>query len=300
MSYPYPVNNGVHKVFQKPSLVAVNKNQFLLRRLKLNLDSAIAISFFIAGMVPYISYIGRGSVVSFALFFAWTLSIIFNKGELNKILHGLFIRKLELWSLFIFLLVALYYYLFVTPTAKALQFTLMPLIYFFVIVMDVYYYGRDPRYKFSIFFVVLIILAIQAAISIPYVMRSEDLVSRMYTSGELEDTQLVGALTHGVGSANLYSFLCGVFFLGIGSLNKFSKNIRFIMILCLILILLSILASSYSVAFWMLSIGAIIFLLRSDWKRIKFKYIVLRSRPLHGLYRSLQFLFGEFNSYWTH
>ena len=151
----------------------------------------------------------------------------------------------------------------------------MPLIYFFVIVMDVYYYGRDPRYKFSIFFVVLIILGIQAAISIPYVMRSEDLVSRIYTSGEFEGTQLVDALTHGVGSANLYSFLCGVFFLGIGSLNKFSKNIRFIMILCLILVLLSILASSYSVAFWMLSIGAIIFLLRSDWKRIKFKYIVL-------------------------
>ena len=237
-----------------------------------NLDSLLATLFIVSCVIPYVSYIGRGDIISYTIFILWLASVILRKGQFDKILNSLATRKAELMLLFLFFLVALFNYFFITTTGRAFQFTLMPVTYFLLVVMDSYYFRRNPRYKFTIFFAVIIVLALQAAISIPYVIHAEDLVSRMYTSGELEGVQLVDALKHGVGSANLYSFLCGVFFLGIGMLNKFDKTIRSIAIICLALILFSILASSYSVAFWMLSIGGLIFLLRSNWRKLKVKY----------------------------
>ncbi len=258
--------------------------QIPVKSFRLNLDSLLAICFIIACVIPYISYKGRGDVISFITFFFWLTAVVLKKDQVYKILHTLSFRKFELSLLFVFFLVTVFNYFFVTTTTKAFQFVLMPVTYFFVIVMDAYYFRRDPRYKLSIFFVMVVALAIQSAISIPYVFKSDDMVSRMYTSGELEGAALEEALRNGVGSANLYAFLAGLFFLGIGMLDKFdSKKMKIIVVFCLMLILFSLVASSYSISLVMLATGGLIVLLRSKWKRIKFKYILVLVLFLIGL-----------------
>jgi len=252
--------------------------------LRFNLDSAIAVFFIIASIIPYINYWGRGDVLPFILFFIWLATVVFKKNQLYKIFNTLAFRKLELCFLFAFFLITLYNYLFITPTNKAFQFTLMPITYFFIIVMDAYYFRRDPRYKLSIFFVIVIALGIQAAISIPYVFKSEDMVSRMFSAGELEGAALERALENGVGKANLYACLAGIFFLGIGMLDKFTnKTTKIILFISLLVILFSIVSSSYSMSLVMLLTGFLIFLLRSNWKRIKLKYIFIVLLFLVGL-----------------
>jgi O-antigen ligase len=246
------------------------------RNLRINLDSFLAICFIIAWVIPYINYKGRGDILPLIIFFAWITVVILKKDQINRIIYALSFRKFELLLLFIFFLVTIFYYFFITTTKKAFQFTLMPVTYFFVIVMDAYYFRRDPRYKLSIFFVMIVALAIQAAISIPYVFRSDDMVSRMFTAGELEGPALEEALRNGVGSANLYAFLAGVFFLGIGMLGKFSnKAMRMTVLVSLLVILFSLVASSYSISLVMLAIGGLILLIRANWKRIKLKFIFI-------------------------
>ena len=236
--------------------------------LKFNIDSVIAIVFFISALIPYISYKGRGDVLSFAIFFVWLVTVLVRKNQAFRILNTLNLRRTELLLLFTFFLVALFYYFFVTTTKKAFQFAVMPVTYFFMIVMDAYYFRRDPRYKLSIFFVIVIVLAIQAMVAIPYTYKSEELVSRMFTSGELEGEQLEDAMKHGVGSTNMYSNLCGIFFLGIGMLKTIEmKGLRIFMGFCLILILASIVSSSFNVVLGMLVIGALVFVFRSGCLR---------------------------------
>jgi len=243
--------------------------------LKFNIDSVIAIVFFISALIPYISSKGRGDVLSFAIFFVWLVTVLVRKNQAFRILNTLKLRRTELLPLFAFFLVALFYYFFVTTTKKAFQFAVMPVTYFFMIVMDAYYFRRDPRYKLSIFFVIVIVLAIQAMVAIPYTYNSEELVSRMFTSGELEGKQLEEAMKHGVGSTNMYSNLCGIFFLGIGMLKRIEmKGLRTFMGFCLTLILASIVSSSFNVVLGMLAIGALIFVFRSRLSAIKFKYVL--------------------------
>ena len=122
----------------------------------------------------------------------------------------------------------------------------------------------------------VVLLAIQAAISIPYIFNSDDMISRMYTSNELEGPALEQALKNGVGSTVLYTSLVGIFFLGIGMLHKFTnKKMKVTLLISLLLILLSVVSSSYSTALAMLLTGGLILLVRSNWKKIKLKFIFL-------------------------
>ena len=235
-------------------------------------------------MIPYISYKGRGDVLLFILFFVWLTAVVLRKDQFYKIWYTLSFRKFELVFLFVFFLVTLYNYFFITTTSKAFQFTLMPVTYFFIMVMDAYYFRMAPQYKLSIFFLIITALGMQAAISIPYVFKSDDMVSRMYTAGELEGAALENALKNGVGSANLYACLAGIFFLGIGMLSKFyNKKIKIVVLISLLLILFSLVASSYSISLVMLLTGGLIFLLRADWKKIKGKYVFISVLFLIGL-----------------
>lgn len=225
-------------------------------------------------MIPYVSYKGRGYVLPFIIFFIWLISVALKNNYFYKILHTLAFRKFELCYLFVFLLITLFTYFFITPTVKAFQYTLMPVTYFFIIIMDAYYFRRNTQYKLSIFFVITTILGIQAAISIPYIFSSENMVSRMYSSGKLEGAPLDEALKNGVGSTNLYTSLCGIFFLGLGMLSKFNnKKLKVITVISLILILFSIVSSSYSLPLLMLLTGGVVFLLRLNWKKIKLTHI---------------------------
>lgn len=241
--------------------------------LKLNLDSLVAVSFFIALMIPYIGYIGRGYVLPFIIFCIWIFIVVLKD---NKILSTLTFRKFELYFLFVFLLFTLYTYFLVTHTTKAFQFTLMPVTYFFIIIMDAYYFRKNPQYKLSIFFFIVLILGIQAAISIPFIFSSGDMVSRLYTSGQLEGGALREVVKNGVGDTSLYANLCGIFFLGIGMLNKYKNiKVRIILIISMIFILVSIIISSYFLPILMLLTGGLIFILRMSWKRIKLTYVFL-------------------------
>ena len=243
---------------------------------RLNLNSLLAICFIMAYMVPYINYKGGGDDLPFIIFSVWLTTVLLKKNQIDRLLYVLSFRKLELSLLFIFFLVTLFYYFFVTTTNKAFQFTLVPIIYFFLIVIDAYYFSRDPQFKLSIFFVTVVLLAIQAAISIPYIFNSDDMISRMYTSNELEGPALEQALKNGVGSTVLYTSLIGIFFLGIGMLHKFTnKKMKVTLLISLLLILLSVVSSSYSTALAMLLTGGLILLVRSNWKKIKFKFIFL-------------------------
>jgi hypothetical protein len=243
--------------------------------LRFSTHSLVAISFLVALIIPYVSYVGRGDIASYVLFLIWLATILSKRNNVYKILVILSVRKFEVLFLFLFSLVALFTYLFITPTTKAFQFTLIPLTYFCIIVMDGYYFTINPEYKFSIFFVLIMVLGIQAAISLPYIFSADDTISRMYTSGELEGVVLEETLKHGVGSANLYSSLCGVFFLGLGKLQGIANlKVKLLLIISLVFILLSIVSSSYSISFWMLAIGGLILLFKSNWRKIKFIHLI--------------------------
>ena len=254
----------------------VLKMQVARKALKLNLDSFLAICFIMAYMVPYINYKGRGDILPFLIFSVWLTTVLLKKNQFYRILYMLSFRKLELSLLFIFFLVTLFYYFFVTTTNKAFEFTLVPIIYFFLIVIDAYYFSRDPQVRLSVFFVIVVLLALQAAISIPYIFNSDDMISRMFTSGELEGAVLEEALKNGVGGTVLYTSLIGIFFLGIGMLPKFTnKKMKIILLISLLLILLSIVSSSYSTSLAMLLTGGLILLVRGNWRKIKLKFIFL-------------------------
>jgi O-antigen ligase len=243
--------------------------------LKFNLDTIIATLFILSSLSPYIHYVGRGDVLAYIIFSVWLLVVTFNGNNIFRILKVLATRQVEIVLLFVFMLFALFACLFITPTAKAFQFAMMPVSYFMIIVMDAYYFLKDHRYKLTILFISCLFLGIQGAVSIPYVINASDTVSRMYTSGELEGSELVDAMKHGVGSANFYASIVGIFFIGMGSVGKLSNWwLRTILKGSLAAILLSLLSASYSLVFWMLGIGSLILLIRSGWKKIRFSHMI--------------------------
>ena len=66
-----------------------------VKSFRLNLDSLLAIFFIIAYVIPYISFKGRGDVISFVIFFLWLTVVIFKKDQIYKILYTLSLRKFE-------------------------------------------------------------------------------------------------------------------------------------------------------------------------------------------------------------
>lgn len=255
-----------------------------LKELKINADSILAVLFIVSAFVPYLSYVGRGDVLTYMMFAAWFTVIVIRRGVPHRLLGVLRKRSAELTYLLLFMVVALLNYLFVTPTTKAFQFTVMPITYCLAIIIDSYYFIRPPAYKLTIFFVISIILGIQAGVSIPFVFGADETISRMYTSGELEGAELENAVKHGIGSANMYANLAGFFFLGLGAIPRYkNRMIKTIIYICLALILLSLISSSYSVAFWLLALGSLVLILKANWRKLKFVHVFILGTAIAGL-----------------
>lgn len=256
-----------------------------ISKIRFNVGSILMVIFILSLMIPYLAYIGRGYVLPFCIFFIWLIVILSKQLNARILIKILALRKLEILLLILFLLVTTFYYLFITPTAKAFQFLLMPIMYLFLLFMDCYYSGIKTQYRLTILFFIITALGIQAAVSLPYILSAENLVARLYTSGGLEGKYLEEAVRNGVGGTALYTTLTGIFFLGVGSIKRFkSKSIKLIIAFSLFFIILSIIASSFSLPIVLLSIGFLILISKIKLKQIRGFYFILAGFVIFGMY----------------
>lgn len=257
-----------------------------------SINLILAICFILTLIIPYFNYYARGLVIPFAIFLLWAIKIIFNKEEFKILLKFLLFRRIEFFLLLCFFCFTTYTYLFITPTTKAFQFTLIPILYSFVLVLDTYYSLLKPFHKKQILLIIILSLGAQAAISIPYILQSSVLVARLFTSGGLEGSRLVEALRNGVGGTALYTTLSGFIFFVVGAIKMYGQY-KYIIVLCLISILISILISTFTLPIVLTGVGILFLSLRVGINNIKFRYFILLATILIGIYILFKFVLIE-------
>lgn len=241
----------------------------------LDFDILLIVVFAFSFMSPVIQLELRGYVFSFLVYFAWLLFIAL-KGKLSIFFTLLSKRRVEISLLLIYAFVALFSYFFQISSRKAFTFILMPIMYILILGLDSFYSYQYPYKKRKITVFLVLLLGVQCLYSIPYILNSEILVSRMFSSGQLEGIQLKDAIYHGVGGSPLYTTLSCIFFINVYLISS-ASNILFkiVLIVCEVCIGVSILISSFALPILMLLVGVIILIMRSGFNNILLSFYIL-------------------------
>ena len=194
-------------------------------------------------MIMYLNYLLRGAVLSVVLYLIW-LFYVLNKRDYKDIFFNGIAKNTSLFFLLTsFLFINFFHYFFSFTTSKAQNFITVFILYLILTSLGIFY--QESNKLRSIFFFLTIALGIQAAISIPYLLSTDILVSRMLASGQLEDTENIEAIKNGVGTNGLYISNVFIVALGLYYQRFYTKTLRIIFLSALVFIILSILMSTF-------------------------------------------------------
>ncbi|MBB1140539.1 hypothetical protein [Myroides sp. WP-1] len=217
-------------------------------KFKLSFEVVLVSLIILLPSVELFSYLFRGLIPSFALFFLWIV-VYFLKGYNSRIKVMREYFSIFLLLMIIYLAIFIHYSLSSTGKAGLLQFlNLLHLGCIFTIC--VYYssdYEKDVNLRHSVFVVVLAVLCVFSIISIPYIFNNDVLVIRNLSSGQLTSFQELDAKKHGLGTNGLYSSLSMIIVFALGTMKSFklNKSSRNLLLLCLIPLSLSIFISTF-------------------------------------------------------
>lgn len=243
----------------------------------LRLDLILVLIFFSIPMVGYLNYISGGVKTSLLVFIFWFIVIILKKKFLNAFIIGLRNRKKIFFYIFLFISIILFNYLFVRSTNKAFNYSFHFIYYFLILIMDTYYSYRDKESKFIILSGIILVLGIQAIVSIPYLLSNSFLMIRELSSGQLSRGQELEAIRNGVGNNGLYSSLGAISLLALSSLNKYSFLLKILLMLSIFSIIVTIFMSTFFASIMLFIIGCVIFIFRNFKSILRLKQLMLIS-----------------------
>lgn len=227
-------------------------------RVSASLDVLIAVAFIVPQMVLYLNSLLRGVFFTWPVFVSWLLVILVKKESLLPFYFLLRIRIKEFVFILIFIMVVACNYIFVDGSPKALQYLVTFINFFLILILDTYYSVRPERYKLSLLLYIILIIGIQAIVSIPYLLSAEYFVTRMYASGQLDEATTLEAIRHGVGNNGLYTSCAAIFFIGLAILQRFPFFFKLLICTSVTGILFSILVSTFFASILMVVFGLVI------------------------------------------
>lgn len=242
-----------------------------------SLDVLIAVAFIAPQMVLYLNGLLRGVFFTWPVFVFWLLVILVKRESLMPFYFLLRIRIKEFVFILTFILVVACNYIFVDGSPKALQYLVIFTNFFLILILDTYYSVRPERYKLSLLLYIILILGIQAIISIPYLLSAGYFVTRMYASGQLDEATTQEAIRHGVGNNGLYTSGAAIFFIGLASLQRFPFFFKLLIYVSVTGILFSIFVSTFFASILMVVFGLIIIIFFYNKKILKPKITLLVS-----------------------
>ncbi len=239
------------------------------------IDIILVSLFMLIPMILYLNTILKGVKVTWPLFIVWLAYIIFKRQHLNKFLLELKDRKLLFFLLFLFIGFVGFNYYFVRTTVKGLTYFVHFINYALILIIHSYYAAKKDYSQYAILFFIIIGLGIQALISIPYLLTSDGFVVRLFSSGQLTESEEWEAIKHGIGNNGLYSSLGAVALVGISVLGK-NKAIYFTFLtIAIIAIILTVFISTFFASILLLVVGILIILLRYKTKILNFNAVLL-------------------------
>ena len=240
----------------------------------LKLDIVLIIIFLAIPMVNYLNYVLRGANTTFIVFMFWLILVLSKKKSLGIIINGLKKRKVALFFIILFILISFFNYFFVRTTNKALNYSIHSIYFILILVIDTYYTYRNKDLKFIILAGIILVLGVQAIISIPYILSNNFLLIRELSSGQLSKWQEIEAFRNGLGNNGLYSSLGAISLLGLSSLNKFSFLLKILMIVCILSLIFTIFLSTFFASIFLFLLGCIILMFRHFKLNLEFKQLI--------------------------
>lgn len=236
-----------------------------------NLEIFLVVLFLITPMIIFLNQLLRGVFFTWPLFFIWFSYSVKKNNNFDKFRKVLILRQSAFISIGAFVVIVFFYYAFVTTTDKALQYFTVFFNFILVLIIDSYYSIRSEKYRLSILFFIILLLGIQAAYSIPYLLNTNSYIIRLFSSGQLDSLQTLDAIKHGVGNNGLYSSIGAIAILGFSIMNRFSLLIRIILICSIIALIFSIIVSTLLAPVFLLSVGILIIAIKYGKKVFNLK-----------------------------
>lgn len=214
-------------------------------------------------MIPYLLYITKGMVGFTVLFLLWI--VVYSKSiEVSPFFYYSKINWNLTFSIGAFIIINFLDYLFLNDSSKAFAWVLT-FIYFLCFLFIKYCYNE--RELVIVLFYIIISLGINSLISIPYILGSEEYVSRLMASGQLDVNENLDAIKHGVGANGLYTSNVLFVFLGLKYKGYFTGKRKVLFVSSILLILISVLISTFFASVLLLGLGFLIVFL---WNINKF------------------------------
>lgn len=240
----------------------------------LSIDVIFVLLFLLQPMLPYFRFKLRGFIFAWSIFLIWFLLIALKRNLFKNFLVELKSRKKYFFWIILFVLVSLVNYLFVNTTNKGFNYTVNFINVVLLLIIDAYYSLKPIKYRFSILFYIVVILGLQAVISIPYIISNGAFISRLLASGQLDAQASVEAMKNGVGNNGLYTTVGAIAILGFAISTYFKKVFKIIIIISSISLLLSVFISTYMASILMIVVGGLILISRYNKRIFKFKIII--------------------------
>ena len=246
-----------------------NKNKITLI---FSIDVFLTAFAFIIPMIGYLNILFKGFLTSWSLILVYFVYLLvkYKKIPLRK---GSI--KIDFLFLIGFILVVFLNFVLVDFNSKSKQYFLIFFFFAILYVIDAIY-EYDIRKRITIIFLIFIALGVQASISIPYILDSNLLSSRLMSSGQLSDELVKEAVKNGVGTNALYTSLGGLCLFGLVIQSYLQSSFaRIIMFIAIFSMIFSIFISTYFASIFMFVLGVLLLLFFRFKKLFSFKAIVV-------------------------
>lgn len=255
-------------------------------RLKFSLDVVVISLALIIPMVGYFNYLFNGLISSVILIVLYIIYLSIT----NKLILYKRDFKYDFKFLVVFSIVVFLNYLFVDLNPKSKEYTIV-FFYFIILYIIDLILNKDFQKKVTVIFILLLVLGVQALISIPYIITSDFLLIRSFSQGILSKDEALEAMKNGIGTNALYTSLSSIsiFSFALQSIIR-SKLAKIILLISSLSMIISIFISTFfaSILLFLIALGTYILL--------QFRSIISLKKIIFGVLIFLGILFF-YNNY---
>lgn len=231
--------------------------------LKFSFDVILISISFIVMIVGYLNLILHGLITAWLLLFILTFYETTRRGKITFKQGSL---KGGFPFLILFICVVFFSYLLLDTNGKSKQYVLIFINFAIVYLLDAYSQNNIDK-KFTVIYLVVLALGIQALISIPYILSSEYMLIRKFSSGQLTESEQIRAIKNGIGNNGLYTSLSSLSLFALVFQQRLKSIFaRAILIICALSMVFTVFSSTFFASILMF-IGGLVGLMFVNFRR---------------------------------
>lgn len=229
------------------------------RNFKFSIDVWIVFLMLVCQVIELLFFVSRGIFTLVPLFCLWFFIISTQKSSFSSYIFLLYKNRSQIFFLIIFVIGVFFNYGLLRGSSNGLSQLLIFVQYIPIILVSVYYSTNTKIIeKNSILFLLVVMLGLQAIISIPFILSNDPTFIRSLSSGELrtEENAAIARL-NGVGTNSLYSSLAGIIILSFSVFfnNNYSLFVKVLVLGSIVGMVVTILLSTFVASILLLLLG---------------------------------------------